>query len=57
MFVVFHLIGSRENNFVFIFLFESSDEQLVAGQLREEEEEEEPQVKETTEPVHQSKSP
>ncbi|XP_046442201.1 FERM, ARHGEF and pleckstrin domain-containing protein 1-like [Daphnia pulex] len=36
----------------------SADEDLVAGQLREEEEEEEePQVKETTEPVHQSKSP
>jgi hypothetical protein len=43
-----------------ICLFELSDEELVAGQLREEEEEEEDkllQVKETIEPVHLSKSP
>jgi|LakMenE18May11ns_1017448.scaffolds.fasta_scaffold8805844_1 hypothetical protein len=42
-------------------MFELSDEELVAGQLREEEEEEEEdkllQVKETIEPVHLSKSP
>jgi hypothetical protein len=46
---------------LFCFFVWTIDEELVAGQLREEEEEDEEeeklQTKETVEPVHLSKSP